>query len=67
MIRGVCGLFIDGLNCLPSLVCWIELSLEFREEVLCCFQLKLNLQAERNSSESNEGKYNSCGFQVCVI
>ena len=33
MIHGVCGLFVDGLNCLPTLMCWIELSLEFRVKV----------------------------------
>ena len=67
MIYGVCGLLVDGLNCLPTLVCWIELSSVFRVKVLCCFQSKLDSQDERNRIESNDGKYNSCGFQVCVI
>ena len=67
MIHGVCGLFVDGLNCLPTLVCWIELSSEFREKVLCCFQSKLDSHDERSRVESDDGKYNSCGFQVCVI
>ena len=44
---------------------WIELS-SFAS-VLCCFHLKLNSQDERNHRESNDGKYNSCRFQVCVI
>lgn len=67
MIHGVCGLFVHGLNCLPTLVCWIEHSSEFRVKVLCCFQSKLDSQDERNRIESDDGKYNSCGFQVCVI
>ena len=67
MIHGVCGLFVDGLNCLPTLVCWTELSSEFGVKVLCCFKSKLDFQDERNRIESDDGKYNSCGFQVCVI
>ena len=50
-----------------TLVCWIELSSEFPVKVLCSFQSKLDSQDERNRIESNDEKYNSCGFQVCVI
>ena len=63
-IHGVCGLFVNGLNSFPTLVCWTELSSEFRVKVLCCFQSQLDSQGERNRIDSNDGKYNSCGFQV---